>query len=425
MKKYTRSLLMVLVVLMLSMLSFTSASAAKITPPGKVLNVKVKVTSETSATVSWSPVKGATGYTVYRLMNNKKVKMCDLKSTKVVLNKRVPLDVNKIQIFAFKKSGKQLVYSTQGSNVVSFRTPLNKPGKISGFHVLGYGNKAIVLQWNKATYTTEYNVYRYVQSRKEYVKLGTTTDLLFEVKNLVPGTKYYFKVEPVRKYNGKDIVGQITAPIAGTAKEVDLGNIHRRYWKANLINTVTVKTTKGISLTLQKGTLIATKGKVEKGNVAAIYNSHEFVIQGENLRYGNLAIANYNYTQAQKENFINYKAYRSRTNYLIWVSEFTCEVTVLKGSQGKWKQVMADSCVIGKEGATGMGKFRILEKSWKYGGPFVIYMWNKEEEIGNGFHKRVDAHTRGAYSHGCIRLGDGILNYINANCPLNTTVVIY
>lgn len=82
-------------------------------------------------------------------------------------------------------------------------------------------------------------------------------------------------------------------------------------------------------------------------------------------------------------------------------------------------------CVIGKDGKTSTGTFRLCRKDYAYGGVRIYFTWNEQKQWGNSFHRRVDGHTRGAYSHGCVRLSDADLSYINNTCPMGTTVVSY
>ena len=113
------------------------------------------------------------------------------------------------------------------------------------------------------------------------------------------------------------------------------------------------------------------------------------------------------------------------TKYLIWVSQYTLSVNVFKGQQGSWKLVRRMPCVIGKDGKTSTGTFRLCRKDYAYGGVRIYFTWNEQKQWGNSFHRRVDGHTRGAYSHGCVRLSDADLSYINNTCPMGTTVVSY
>ena len=54
-----------------------------------------------------------------------------------------------------------------------------------------------------------------------------------------------------------------------------------------------------------------------------------------------------------------------------------------------------------------------------------LFYLERAEAVGEFLPRRVDGHTRGAYSHGCVRLSDADLSYINNTCPMGTTVVSY
>ena len=106
------------------------------------------------------------------------------------------------------------------------------------------------------------------------------------------------------------------------------------------------------------------------------------------------------------------------------MSQYTLSVNVFKGSQGKWKLVRTMPCIIGKDGKTPTGVFKLRFRDYAYGGVRVYFTWNPQKQWGNSFHRRVDGNTRGALSHGCVRLSDGDLSFIN-NCGFGTTVVSY
>ena len=74
------------------------------------------------------------------------------------------------------------------------------------------------------------------------------------------------------------------------------------------------------------------------------------------------------YSKKLKENYVNQSGYSSPTKYLIWVSQYTLSVNVFKGQQGSWKLVRRMPCVIGKDGKTSTGTFRLCRKDYAYGG---------------------------------------------------------
>ena len=154
--------------------------------------------------------------------------------------------------------------------------------------------------------------------------------------------------------------------------------------------------------------------KVASGNVKRVY------LNGSQFTSGNLSwttSTKYDYTSLQREQYVNRKGYSSRTSWLMWVDQYTSTTTFFKGSAGKWKQVYTTQCVVGADGVTGVGIRRITYKGTFYG--------NVGGSMGgNAFHRLMDNRTRGAYSHGCVRLPYPALSYFWNNVPTNTTVIL-
>ena len=147
-------------------------------------------------------------------------------------------------------------------------------------------------------------------------------------------------------------------------------------------------------------------------------------------------IAPGDYTQFEKETFVEAKGYSSSTNYLVWINLYHTKVNVFYGSKGNWSLLKAFDCGIGALATpTPVGIYRMQTHEpysrWSYGSWYVdsISRWNG----AYAFHSRAKLTSNNAYfvndlnvmvSHGCIRMNTEEARYL-FNVPLGTTVVVY
>jgi hypothetical protein len=181
------------------------------------------------------------------------------------------------------------------------------------------------------------------------------------------------------------------------------------------------------SITINSGTKAVANGH-GKTVTCTLSSGKQVKVSKNKLHYAGLKTTKKKYSQSVNENFVNSKGYSSKTKYLIWVNQYTCMTTIFKGSKGKWKQVRSMICVVGKgtsDAMTTSGVFKLCRKDTSYGMPRVYFTWNSSKNWGNSFHRRVSSASRGAGSHGCVRLGDSDLLYLVNTCPMGTTVVSY
>ena len=428
MKRLSKSLVVFLMLMVLALVpARTSEAASKY--PGNVTNLKAKKVSDTSVQLSWSKASGATGYKVYSVdpETGKAKKVASTKGTSCTLKEIQIGQLYNFEVYALKKSGDETYKSKKPSNIVSVRTKISKPGAVKNFRLICHGNKSAFLAWDAAKNADKYIIYRYDSEKREYKKIGSTTETSYQAKKLTEGKKYYFKVQAYHTVQEKEAYGEISDKVTVKAKEIDMSAVHGRYVNATLKKqtTVTIKST-GKKKTLKKGTSVIATKKGTGTITALLKNGTEITVKGSNLSYGNLNTSSKKYTTAQKEAFVNGKGYSSKTNYLIWISQYTLETNVFKGSKGAWKLVRSMPCVIGSYGKTPRGRFEILNRvGWLNGGPAYYFTWNKRLWGGNAFHCRVNGHATGALSHGCVRLGTSDLNYVGTYCKPGTAVISY
>ena len=427
MRRLSKFLFLYLLFLVFWLLPAQSGMAAS-KYPGNVKNLTLKKQSDTSVKLTWTKASNATGYRVYIINSTtgKKKSVGTTRGTSCVVNKMEVGREYVFQVYAYRRSGKKVYWSKKGSPMARIKTTLSKPGTIKNFRLVCYGNNSVFLAWNEAKNTDYYIVYQYNWDTRTYEKIGSTKENNYQVKKLKEGEKYYFKVQGYHTASGQEKYGKLSDKVGARAKNVDVSAVHGRYWSATVKKNIkATNTTTGKKVTLKKGTKLTTTKKSNDSVTAILKNGKKVELKGSNLSYGNLSVTKSNYTKAQQEAFVNGKGYSSQTDYLIWVNQYTCTTCIFKGSKGAWKLVRSMICVVGKDGHSPVGIFKLHHRVTGYGRPKIFYTWSDKYMEGNSFHSRVDSTTRGAASGGCVRLGDSDLYYLANNCPMGTTVVSY
>ncbi len=437
MKRFMRKcrLLWVMLVLALSIFGAVTVQAAKVTAPPKVA-VSYQFRNDTSIMLKWSNSTGAAGYVVVeKYKENGKTKTRQLNTKKTYINRTVTEGTTYYyQVRAFRKNGSKKVYSAN-SNTVKVAVPVVTP-KIT---ITKYTSDSVTVSWGALKNAKGYRVYLYnPKSSKKYQVYEDTTKKYSVISGLKSGVKYQIVVKAILpNLNGSGRrLGPASNVLKAQVSKVVLPGVHGRYWSATVKYNVYAKVNAtGKKMLLKKGTKLVCSARTNGSVTAKITTKAEatnavvVTVPGKALNFGALAVTSsskYVYTKEQKESYINSTSLSSSTGYLIWVSQFTCQATVFQGSQGHWHQVRSMNCIVGQYGNTPQGKFRVRKRgidpdlgiaSW--------FTWSNTLNWGNAFHHFVDKRSRGAYSHGCVRLSTSDNNYVYYNIPMGTTVWSY
>ncbi len=416
--KSIRKIAFILVLFTVVLLPGHSAEAAKV--PGKVTNLSASVQSETAVKLSWNKVSGASKYIIYKVdpsTGKKLSKVATTSGTSYKLSNLKPETRYAYTVYAGNSAGT----SKNASNTVTVSTKMNTPNQVKGFKLSSYGDKSVTFKWNKAKNATGYAIYQYNPNSKQYKLVGTSQKTSYTVSNLKVGSSYKFTVRAYRKVNGVTKYGKTSQSV--TAYPVKGAGVSGRKFTATLKTNVNVKViSSGQKLSLKKGQKVYAPKKSSGTVTAQLADGRRFKIKAGNLKYtSNLYTVSKTYSKSTAENYVNSKGYSSSTGYLIWINQYTTTVTIFKGSKGKWKQVRSCICVVGRNGKTPVGTYRICKRDSAYGGPRIYFTWNGHK--GNSFHRYITSKRRGSESLGCIRMGNADLNYLANHCSMGTTVV--
>ncbi len=299
---------------------------------------------------------------------------------------------------------------------------------VKNFHLVCYGNKSAFLAWDKAKNASYYLLYSYDAASGQYTRITKTSARNYQVKKLKDGQTYQFVIQSVNSRKGRTTKSAYSAPLTVVGRSVSLDGVHARRWAVRTKRAIQAKDLKTKKMVrIKKGAAGTTSSHIRGTLVVKFKKGVRVKISRKNLSFHNLTLSKSykHYSKAKAEAFVNARGYTSRTKWLVWISQYTGSIHIFKGSQGNWQRMRIAKCVIGSNGHTVPGIFHMLRRSTTHGKPSIHFSWNPAKQWGLAFHCRIDSHTRGPYSNGCVRLGDADLTYLANHCPIGTTVVSY
>ncbi|MGN1417962.1 MAG: fibronectin type III domain-containing protein [Acutalibacteraceae bacterium] len=177
----------------------SAATATATTPVAQVTGLKVSAVTDTTATLKWTAVSGATSYTVYYSKDNKTWSKVTSTKNSCTVSKLSAYTKYYFKVVAVKGS-------TAGapSSVVNATTLL---AKVTGLKVTTTDTTA-TLKWTAVKSATTYNVY-YSKDNKKWTKVTVKTNSA-KISKLTANTTYYFKVEAVKS--------SVIGPVSSTVK---------------------------------------------------------------------------------------------------------------------------------------------------------------------------------------------------------------
>ena len=146
-----------------------------------VTNIKTKV-NQNKVTLSWNKVNDAYGYVIYRIDNNKLIKIKSTRNTNITFNQTERAN-KKYCVKAYVTNGKNYAYSPKYTSV-TVKTSIIKPNRVNKVVVKKVKNTKYKVIWNKEKYATVYQVQ--YSTRKDFKNAKT-----IKVSN-----KYNYKILP-------------------------------------------------------------------------------------------------------------------------------------------------------------------------------------------------------------------------------------
>ena len=358
--------------------------------PAKVSGVTVTPKAN-GARIAWTPVYGATSYTVYKSTKmNTGFSIVKAGCTQNYLDV-TGLKGGKTYYFRVTASSQGGAKNAVGpvSLTVSGKIPV-VAGQVKNVKLVFNSKKQLTLTWSRTKLATGYRILYKLPKELTYRKLGDTKKNTYTLNKLDSSTKYNIKVCAFTKINGKKYLS---------------------------------------SKTSQKITVSPTKYKNKNYNKLLAGQVRTIGYIG-----GKCIYTTKKYSTEVKTAFVNSKGYSSKTKYLIWISHYTQQVSIFKGSKGKWKMIRTFTCATGtaqNHSPIGVFKISYKEKGWFYATTKELYVTHYCGR--NSFHTRplwnngaVENPTIGRpVSHGCVRCYNQDAKYIYDKMPIGTTVVSY
>ena len=357
-----------------------------------------------------------------------------------------------------------------------------EPGQVTGVTSTVNGD-SVTLSWDAVADVAGYNISQIGDDGvcKELAASRNTPSIT--VSNLTGGMTYRFKIAAVnaagRKTSvGKDAVVQVTVPRVPSAPQkllldfdksanikirwstVPDADFYQLYFKTpetgeyrlfrktknteevlENLNATARYTIKVHACTINQGQVYESKGSSpERTFVPSAYLGKNLwklkALKVRSVHYGRTRVTyiKKKYPVEVRTAFVNYKRYKSKTKYLIWVSLYTQQCNIFEGSRGNWKLIRSFDISSGtayNHTPTGVFKLQYKEKGW-------FYSYTKELYVSH-FKGKNSFHTRPLYnngsvctptigrpaSHGCIRCYNEDAKFIYDKIPCGTTVVIY
>ena len=205
-----------------------AVSAQAVSAPAAPQNVKAAASGEKQITISWTAVSGATQYNIYRYNGTSKTYV--YKGTTYATAARPTQYVDKnlnagtnyhYKVVAVKKTADYTLVSAKSADASA--KALGTPGVPKNVKAVSNAAKTVTVSWSAVNGATQYNVYRYRGSDKQYHYIGTTfatadKPTQYTDTGLHTGTTYYYKVLAAAKGDGLTFVGEKSASVNAKVK---------------------------------------------------------------------------------------------------------------------------------------------------------------------------------------------------------------
>jgi lipoprotein-anchoring transpeptidase ErfK/SrfK len=353
--------------------------------PSAVTGIKA-VPDTRRVSLTWNAVAGANYYRVYKSTSaSGKYSLAQdkLVTTAATVTGLAGGEKYYFKIAAVSVHGNKSVLGPL-STVTAAKVP-HVAGKVDGVKATLDSSDKLYLKWDKTKYAYGYYVYYKKHADKDYIKLCGTRKTKILLDALTEDTYYDLVVYGVSKQGTTKYVSNIPSKVVTLNPKRDLDKV-----LAGSVRTI---------------------GFV--GRRREIYTTKK-------------------YPTRVKTAFVNTKGYSSPTKYLIWISQYTQQVSIFQGTKGNWKMIRTFTVATGRAWTRSpRGVFHIgrKERGWYYNNTKILYVTHYKGE--NSFHTRPLYYSGGVAtktlgrpaSHGCIRCPTNDAKFIYKHMPRNTTVV--
>ena len=180
-------------------------------------NVTAKASGDKQITVSYSASAGATQYNIYRYNGAEKIyKYKGTSYTTSYIDKNLYAGTAYYyKVVAVNKSNGNTLVSAKSATASA--KAVAAPAAPTGVIVKPTADKTLTLSYKAVEGATQYNIYRYNSTKKDYVYKGTSYTTSWADKTVAGGVSYYYKVIAVIKNNNGTVVGPMSAAVSAKA----------------------------------------------------------------------------------------------------------------------------------------------------------------------------------------------------------------
>lgn len=398
------------------------------------------VDGDTEATLKWTAAKNATGYSVffYDTETGKKTLIGNTTKTSYTVKNLENSKTYYFVINAYRKIDDFVTRSAYTAKVSA--TPILSPPVAPESLTVTYTSKGNQLTWPAQDKATSYYVYVYNYDLGKYERAAivTTNSWLHSGKGATG--KFKYMVRTCRVENGKTYLSPTgVSKIVFGAEDIKKVNkeVHTMYYTATVNRGTRLYASSDAETkcgTIEAGTRVTVTYRKWGRSQIKLSNGKSYYIATSALSFTAQHYTSSDYTEEQKEIFINSKGYTSSSNYLIWISVYTQRVNIFKKSGGEWVLFRSCQCATGDIATpTPLGEHKIHAKQRIHKNPHSHYDYLTKFQSDNALHTRiryyrggfVDSRLGRPLSLGCVRLPDDDAIFIYNNLPKGTRVVVY
>ena len=172
-------------------------------PPaiGQVTDLTATLEDETTVSLQWSAVEGATGYRVayFNEKTERYKAMVTTTATQAVLFSLDRGKTYRLRVRAFHKENGVVTWGEPSADVYA----ATAPGGLRGLYIKDLSKTTVTLGWKQTKGATHYEVYLFDDTKQSFRLYGLSGHLQMTVKNLQPNRLYRFRVRPFRLDKGK------------------------------------------------------------------------------------------------------------------------------------------------------------------------------------------------------------------------------
>lgn len=167
------------------------SDAVSFSPLAKIENVKATMSNNSTVQLKWENIKSAKEYFIYSKVGNGKWQK------KAQVSKNSYSNKNLMPNTTIKYKVKAVCDGAEGNSSNALAIHTLSESKISFANICG---STVTINYDHVTYATGYNIYRKGENDRDFIKIGSSTDLQYVDTTAEIGKEYSYKVSAYNLY---------------------------------------------------------------------------------------------------------------------------------------------------------------------------------------------------------------------------------